>query len=133
MTNMLRVLVVADEMRIALLVEDMLIELGHEVVGLAMRLAQALALAENAEIDFAILHVNLDGRMSFPVAEVLEARGVPFVFATGYGSGALSSACLLDRPGRPSLEISSWPALWLRVNRPCGRVWLPARSRPVTR
>jgi DNA-binding response OmpR family regulator len=54
-----------------------------------MRLAQGLAFAENAELDFAILDVNLAGRMSFPVAEVLEARRVPFVFATGYGSAGV--------------------------------------------
>lgn len=86
MASALRVLVVEDEMTIALLLEDMLVELGHEVVDLAMRLPQALDLAASREIDLAILDVNLDGRMSFPVADVLLARGVPFVFATGYGA-----------------------------------------------
>lgn len=85
----LRILVVEDEMTIALSVEDMLIELGHEVTGLAMGLSQALTLAESAAIDFAILDVNLDGQMSFPVAAVLERRKVPFIFATGYGSSGV--------------------------------------------
>jgi DNA-binding response OmpR family regulator len=76
-------------MTFALLVEDMLVQLGHEVVAMAMRLGQAQTLAKSAEIDFAILDVNLDGRMSFPVAEVLEERGVPYVFATGYGSAGV--------------------------------------------
>ncbi|THD64486.1 MAG: response regulator [Phenylobacterium sp.] len=76
-------------MTIALLIEDMLTDLGHEVVGLAMRLPQALELASEASIDLAILDVNLDGRMSFPVADLLSARGVPFVFATGYGSAGI--------------------------------------------
>jgi CheY-like chemotaxis protein len=78
--------VVEDEMTIALLIEDMLLELGHEVADMAMRLPQALERARALDIDFAILDVNLDGRMSFPVAEVLIERGVPFIFATGYGA-----------------------------------------------
>jgi len=89
MPRSLRVLVVEDEMMIALMLEDMLQDMGHDVVGLAMRLPQALALAQSVEIDLAILDVNLDGRMSFPVAEVLEARGVPFFFASGYGSAGV--------------------------------------------
>ncbi len=81
----LRILVVEDEMTIALYLEDLLLELGHEVAGLAMRLPQAMEMAKSAEIDMAILDVNLDGRTSYPVADILAARGVPFMFATGYG------------------------------------------------
>jgi CheY-like chemotaxis protein len=92
MADPMRILVVEDEMTIALLIEDMLGELGHEVVGLAMRLPQAMELATMASLDFAILDVNLDGRMSFPVADLLSARGVPFVFATGYGSAGLDES-----------------------------------------
>lgn len=87
----LRILVVEDEMTIALSVEDMLTDMGHEVAGLAMRLPQAIALAREAEIDFAILDVNLDGRMSFPVADILAARGIPYLFATGYGSPGIDA------------------------------------------
>jgi DNA-binding response OmpR family regulator len=87
----LRILVVEDEMTIALLMEDMLTDMGHQVAGLAMRLPQALALAETVEADLAILDVNLDGRMSFPVADVLRRRGVPFIFATGYGSAGIDA------------------------------------------
>lgn len=87
----MRILIVEDEMTIALLMEDMVADLGHEVVGLAMRLPQALSMAEQEEIDFAILDVNLDGRMSFPVADILQRRGVPFIFATGYGSAGLEA------------------------------------------
>ena len=87
----LRILIVEDEMTIALLMEDMVLDLGHQAAGLAMRLPQALELAETADLDLAILDVNLDGRMSFPVAEVLMRRGVPFLFATGYGSGGIEA------------------------------------------
>lgn len=87
----LRILVVEDEMTIALLLEDMLQELGHTVVDMAMRLPHALQLARTAEFDMAIVDVNLDGHMSFPVVDILRGRGLPFVFATGYGSAGLDS------------------------------------------
>ncbi|MGZ3275847.1 MAG: response regulator [Caulobacteraceae bacterium] len=93
----LRILIVEDEMTIALLLEDMVSDLGHQAAGLAMRLPQAMEMAEHEELDLAILDVNLDGRMSFPVAEVLQRRGVPFLFATGYGSGGIEPP-YRDRP-----------------------------------
>ena len=96
----LRVLIVEDEMTIALMIENMVMDLGHEVVELAMRLPRAIEVAREAEIDFAILDVNLDGRMSFPVADVLTERGVPFVFATGYGSAGIEGSY----KGRPILS-----------------------------
>jgi CheY-like chemotaxis protein len=85
----LRVLIVEDEMTIALLLEEMVEELGHEVAGLAMRLPQAVELARTCVLDLAILDVNLDGHMSYPVAEILAGRDVPYVFATGYGSAGI--------------------------------------------
>jgi CheY-like chemotaxis protein len=100
-----RVLVVEDEMTIALLIEDMLTDIGCEVAALATRLPQALEIAETVEADLAILDLNLDGRMSFPVAEVLARRGVPFVFATGYGEAGLSEA-FRDRPSSRSRSTS---------------------------
>jgi CheY-like chemotaxis protein len=81
----LRILVVEDEMLVAMNIEDMLLDLGHEVAGIASRLAPALALAKEAAIDAAMLDVNLAGEPSFPVADLLIERGVPFLFATGYG------------------------------------------------
>ena len=72
-----RILVVEDEMTIALLIEDMLGELGHEVVAMAMRLPQAMEMAQRTNIDLAILDVNLDGRMSFAVADLLETGQYP--------------------------------------------------------
>lgn len=84
-----RVLVVEDEVIVGMLLEDMLRELGFEVVAISTRLDEAVQLARGFAIDFAVLDVNLDGQMSFPVADVLRERGVPFLFATGYGSKIL--------------------------------------------
>ncbi|HEX8584838.1 MAG TPA: response regulator [Allosphingosinicella sp.] len=89
MGERLRVLIVEDEMLVAMNIEDMLLDLGHEVAGLATRLAPALALAGESEIDAAVLDVNLAGEHSFPVADLLDKRGIPFLFATGYGLGGI--------------------------------------------
>jgi CheY-like chemotaxis protein len=84
-----RVLVVEDEVIVGMLLEDMLGELGCEVVAISTHLDEAVRLARSLDIDFALLDVNLDGRHSFPVADVLQGRGVPFLFATGYGAKIL--------------------------------------------
>lgn len=91
MTMMLsRVLLVEDEMLIAMEMEEMLTELGFEVVGPAMRLKRAVELAQSQKIDLALLDVNLAGEESFPVARLLKDRNVPFAFVTGYGAAGLS-------------------------------------------
>lgn len=78
-----RVLVVEDEVMVSWVLEDMLADLGCEIVGPAARVNQALVMVDEA-IDLAVLDVNLNGEKSFPVADALVARGVPFVFSTGY-------------------------------------------------
>ena len=78
------VLVVEDEMIVAWLLEDMLAELGCAVVGPAGSVNKALAMIDAEAIDVAVLDVNLNGEMSYPIADALAARGVPFVFVTGY-------------------------------------------------
>lgn len=88
----LSVLIVEDETIVAMMVEDFVVELGHEVVAIEGRLERALTLAQSAQVDFAILDVNLNGQLTYPIAEALTARHVPFVFATGYGSQGLSDA-----------------------------------------
>lgn len=94
MPDVKRVLVVEDEMMIAMMLEDMLADLGHEVAGVAMRLPQALEMARTTDASVAILDINLDGRRSFPVAEVLRQRGVKLIFASGYGSPGLEAPFL---------------------------------------
>nr|WP_170316141.1 response regulator [Microvirga calopogonii] len=84
-----RILLVEDEAMIAMLVGDMLEDLGHELVTVATRLEDALAAAGNGTFDLAILDLNLAGVLTYPVADVLAGRGIPFIFATGYGSGGL--------------------------------------------
>ncbi len=94
-----RILLVEDEGMIAMLVEDMLDDLGHELVRVANRLEEAVAAAGSEAIDLAILDLNLGGALTYPAADVLAARGIPFIFATGYGSGGLKGV------------YSGWPTL----------------------
>ncbi|WP_138390490.1 response regulator [Rhizobium indicum] len=92
-----QVLVVEDEMTIVLVIEDTLLELGAHVVGPASRLDVALRLASEASIDAAILDVNIRGGNSYPVADILAERGIPFVFCSGYSDWALEERHR-DRP-----------------------------------
>ena len=82
------ILVVEDEALIAMLVEDILSDLGANVVGPAGSIDQALAIAASCQIDAAVLDVNIRGRTIDPVAALLLGRGIPIVFATGYGQNA---------------------------------------------
>lgn len=96
-----RILVVEDEALIAVMVEDMLSEMGSAVVGPAATIEQALALAHAEALDGAVLDVNVRGERIDPVAEALAARGVPMLFATGYGEVRLASgapAIVIDKP-----------------------------------
>lgn len=88
----LRVFIVEDEALLAMLLEDMLIDLGHEVAAIAGRLDRAEREAASLSFDLAIVDVNLNGEKTYPVAEILTLRAVPFMFATGYGSAGLDPA-----------------------------------------
>lgn len=79
-----RILLVEDEFLVALLVEEALRDLGCEVVGPIDDVDGALAVARDERLDGALLDVNLNGRLVYPVAEVLQERGIPFAFTTGY-------------------------------------------------
>ena len=81
-----RVLVVEDESLVAMMIEEMLQELNCSVLGPAGDLAEAMGFAEKAEFDLALLDVSLRRTPSFPVAEILQKRGIPFAFMTGYGA-----------------------------------------------
>ena len=99
----LSVFVIEDESLVLVNLEDMLEEMGCRLVGPAMRLDQAEAMLEQAAAaDIAILDVNIGGRAVFPFAEKLAGRGVPLVFATGYGRDGLppewQGATVLGKP-----------------------------------
>jgi CheY-like chemotaxis protein len=85
-----RILIVEDEPMIAMMVEEFLADLGWKVVGVSGSLHSALAMARDADIDAAILDVNLRGKDSFEAADILGGRSIPFVFASGYGSDEIS-------------------------------------------
>lgn len=94
-----RVLVVEDEMVVAMLVEDMIADLGYEVAGIVSRVDDAMKLVDSHDFDVAVLDVHLNGRLIFPFADALAERRIPFVFATGYGERGIPR------------EHSNWPVL----------------------
>jgi DNA-binding response OmpR family regulator len=87
--SLTKVLLVEDEGLVALMIEDILDDLGYELVASVPSLERARALASVAEIDFAILDVNLAGEYSFPAARILRERDIPFLFSTGYGTAGI--------------------------------------------
>jgi CheY-like chemotaxis protein len=84
-----RILVVEDEMLVLVETQDMLADLGCDAVVAAATNEQAIALIEAQHFDAALLDLNLNGVRSYPVADLLAARGVPFAFATSYGGHGL--------------------------------------------
>ena len=96
-----RILVVEDEPFIAMGLEQLLPKLGYEVVSVASHLREALTKAEAGGFDLAILDVNLSGELSYRVADVLLARGVPFIFCTAYADvafGRYAHVQVLQKP-----------------------------------
>ncbi|MEO6263720.1 MAG: response regulator [Luteimonas sp.] len=85
---MTTVLIVEDEMYLAMMAEDILLDAGHQVFK-AARLPNALALAAAERFDAALLDINLAGVEVFPLAEELRRRGVPFTFTSGYGTNGI--------------------------------------------
>lgn len=102
-----RALIVEDDEIIAMLMEEMLQDMGYEVAATAGRLDRAVELARDICIDFAIVDVNLAGEESYPVAEILRDRNIPFTFMSGYGPGGLaanwSAAAIVSKPISPTL------------------------------
>ena len=114
-----RILVVEDEALVAMLVEDALLDAGAEVIGPAATVAEALSLLDGTATPphAAVLDLNLAGETSTPVADVLVARGVPFVVATGYGASVLP-------PGHAKVPVLAKPydpdELTTALGRLCG-------------
>ncbi len=95
-----RVLIVEDEAMILMLLQDMLEDLGCIVVGMASEIDEARRTARESDLDLAILDVNLGGTETYPVADILRGRGIPYVFSTGYGASSLHA----DHQDRPTLQ-----------------------------
>lgn len=94
-------MVVEDEGLILLTLVDIVEGLGCEVAAAEMRPDNAIAALDRSPVDAALLDVNLGhGTTSYPVADALTARGIPYVFVTGYGTGSLHPA-YRDRPVLP--------------------------------
>lgn len=96
----LRILVVEDEVLIRMLFEEMITDLGHVVDGSVGRIDEALKLATQLQCDLAILDVHLNGEEVYPVAEALDQRGIPFIFATGYAGAEIPEKFR----GRPTMQ-----------------------------
>jgi len=104
-----RVLIVEDEIIVALFMEDVLVEFGYEVAGVAGHLDEAAAW--EPDYDMAVLDVHLNGHSVFDFADTLAIRDVPFAFATGYGERGIP-----DRHrGRPVLQKPFQPEDLRRV------------------
>ena len=88
-------LLVEDEMLLAMLIEHVLCDNGYRVLK-AARLPAALRLVDTEHFDAALLDINLAGTEVFPLAEVLRARGIPFLFTSGYGDHGLPPAMRID-------------------------------------
>jgi DNA-binding response OmpR family regulator len=103
-----RILVVEDEMTVAMLIEDMVNELSFELAGVIPRLEDAMRLADSDDFDVAMLDVHLNGKTVFPFAAELDKRGVPFLFATAYGGRGIPTEfqdhIVLEKPFGP-LEL----------------------------
>ena len=95
----LRILVAEDQILVAMYYEDMLTDLGCEVLGPMSTVAAALQVAESQPLDGAILDIRMRSEDSFPVARVLKARAVPFFFITGHSEAVLPD----DLKGVPCL------------------------------
>ncbi|HLO76626.1 MAG TPA: response regulator [Magnetospirillum sp.] len=106
-----RILVIEDEVMVAMGIEMALADAGYEVVGPFGRLDQALDAARNGQMDVALLDVNVRGEAIFPVADILAARGIPFVFLTGYGRETLpigfKAGRVLSKPFQPLALLST--------------------------
>jgi DNA-binding response OmpR family regulator len=113
-----KILLVEDEVLIAEMVVDMLEGLGATVIGPATSLETGLSLAGSEDIDAAVLDVNLRGKRIDPIAEVLIGRGVPVVFATGYGKAAGTARGNAEAIDKPYTQDRLATALWRAMTSP---------------
>ena len=101
-TDLLRFMILDDEAIIALDLAGILQDLGHSVVSMVTRVAGGMEFARYGGLDMAILDINVHGVASFPLAAILQDRGIPVIFASGYGETGLidgfRDALVLTKP-----------------------------------
>ena len=109
--NRVSVLVVEDELLIALDIETILEEAGYSVLGPVKSASAALEKIASTGADLALLDVNLETGNTFPVADVLSERGIPFIFMTGHTQTAFPqqhrARPILNKPCRPGHLIEA--------------------------
>jgi CheY-like chemotaxis protein len=110
-----RILVVEDEFLLAMDIESAIREEGGEIVGPIVNVKEAIATAGREALSAAVLDLNLRGEMSYPVAEVLDRRRIPFLFATGYSQNRLPK----EFQHRPCLRK---PFTWLALTTALARL-----------
>lgn len=89
-----RLLLIEDEAIVLLDLEETVIRSGYVVAGTASSLQQGLQLAQSLDFDAALLDLDLSGQHSTPIADLLAARDIPFVFVTGYDDASIPRAHL---------------------------------------
>ncbi|MFN3619152.1 hypothetical protein [Sphingorhabdus sp.] len=93
----LRIMVVEDEVLVAMAIEDALVSAGATVIGPAMTVSSGLVLLDREdEIDGAILDINVDNELVFPIAERLRDQGIPVIFHTAYANNVEMQATFPD-------------------------------------
>ena len=131
----LRVLLVEDELIIAMMVESVITNMGFEVIGPVVHIDQALRLVADGEFDCAILDVNIRGGNSYAVADLLIARDCPFVMATGYSDWSIPPHLIgqkrLTKPYSTEALESELKLLSAKVSAKRGKP-MNAASEPIT-
>jgi DNA-binding NtrC family response regulator len=106
-----RVLIVEDEAILAFVLEELLVDSGFEIAGIATRLETALSIIESGVCEAAVLDANLVGISAAPAALALTARGVPFIVLSGYSPDqlpkAFTTAICLQKPCQPDSLIQA--------------------------
>lgn len=106
-----RIIIIEDEPLIALDLQDLLVDAGFEIAGVAGKLENALALIESTVFDAAIVDANLGGVSSSPAATALTTRGLPFIVLSGYSVkqqfAAFPGGHFIQKPCRPAQLIQA--------------------------
>jgi DNA-binding response OmpR family regulator len=95
-----RILLIEDEMLVAGMLQSMLSSLGYAAIGPATDVHEVMEILSHENVDAVVLDINLNGQMSYPIADELAMRGIPFIFSTGYEPQRLPA----KHEGRPLLK-----------------------------